>query len=156
MALFIPLNNKIMPEIKKTIEKNQITPEITETKKKKFDLSLNFLKSAKNKKNIDALKLSKYIYPFTIGIICLVVIWFMYFLYQTVYLTMAEARFVIALKGDLLGEQIDKKKFEKITEFINNWRQKEEQLKDSGNLPNIFQYRQSTPTTSTENNLPTN
>ncbi len=145
-----------MSETQKTIEQNESPLETTKNKKNKINFSLSFLKLSRNEKNIDSLKISKYIYPITIFLMCLIVIWFMYFLYQKVYLTMADARFVISLKGDLLGEQIDKQKFEKINNFINIWQQKKEQLIDTKDLPNIFQYQQSTLTTSTESNTPTN
>jgi len=88
--------------------------------------------SRKNKPadGIDIFKAIKYIYPLTIFIIVLILIWVMSFLYNNVYLTMTQAEIVSSLKSKVIEESVDFSKFNDIVKKIAD-------KKSLGSWPNL-------------------
>lgn len=81
----------------------------------KFDWKKIFGRKKKPIGEIDLFKAIKYIYPLTIAIIVLILIWVMSFLYNNVYLTMSQAEIVSSLKSKVIEESVD---FSKFTEIV--------------------------------------
>ncbi|MFA6526471.1 MAG: hypothetical protein WCT26_03630 [Candidatus Buchananbacteria bacterium] len=76
---------------------------------------------------LDIFKAIKFIYPFTILIIILILFWVMSFLYTNVYLTMSQAAIVSNLKSKIIEESVNFSKFNEIEKKItvknslSNW-----------------------------------
>jgi len=62
----------------------------------------------------------KYIYPLTITVIIAVLCWVMYFLYNNVYLTMAQAELVSGLKTKVIEASVNLDRFNAVVKRINN------------------------------------
>lgn len=75
---------------------------------KPIDLKINWFKAA------------KYIYPITIIIIIIVLIWFMSFLYDNVYATMSQAVELSGLKSKVAEERLNLKEFDQIIKRIKD------------------------------------
>jgi len=68
----------------------------------------------KGKINVNPAWIIRYIFPFTILIIIGILFWFFYFLYNNVYMTMAQATIVTDLKTKVISEQLSKDKFAEV------------------------------------------
>lgn len=75
-------------------------------------------KSIKRAGRIDVFKMIKYIYPLTIFVIVLILIWVMSFLYNNVYLTMTQAEIVSNLKSKVIEESVNYAGFNAIVDKI--------------------------------------
>lgn len=89
----------------------------------KSGINLDFFKLKTEKKkavrNIDWSSYIAFIYPITIVIIVLFLVWFMNFLYNNVYLTLSQAIELSGLKAKVIEERINQPLFDQITERID-------------------------------------
>lgn len=90
----------------------EIIPAANPLTEKKFWVLSN--RKKKTRQSLDIFKAIKYIYPLTIFIIVLILIWVMSFLYNNVYLTMTQAELVSSLKSSVIEESVNFKKFNTI------------------------------------------
>lgn len=111
-----------MPEVPSTEELTTEQPSLTADIKSTQPIMAVFNKNKKSgsKKTvtIDIFRLIKYIYPMTIFIIILILIWVMYFLYNNVYLTMTQAQIVSTLKTKVIEESVNYNGFNAIADKI--------------------------------------
>lgn len=77
------------------------------------------LKIKLNKLKINSFLLIRYFYPVSIIIILIILGGFLFFLYQNVYQTLAQAKTVTDLKQKVSEERLQKEKFDEIIEKIN-------------------------------------
>lgn len=111
-------NKQDAPSLTKEVEKKTLTPNVAAKPAKQPGFRWPSWQAGKQEVKLS--NLNRITYPLTILLVIMILSWFMYFLYNNVYETIALGQNITALKTQVVSQNLNENDFNKIVGLTQN------------------------------------